>query len=174
MKKKTELEMFGIFFEVEQFSATEGLEILFTKDKIHPTRYLSKCVMVKGNERFDMGVAANINRHLFDRAKIVPPTGVLSALIKLVDSFNFEFLVGWDAVKVPSRFISGARTVSSKGTPSIIAQLIQDGIATKKELEEYYSLEDAFQMLDVMTAKGVNAALANEAAEREREGKRTR
>lgn len=168
MRDKTNISMFGLSFEVTQFSAVTGLEILFSKERVRPEKYLSCCVLVRDGNRIEMGAPSAINELIEDEAGIVPPAGVLAALIKLIHSFNFSFISTWEAVRVPGRFISGARTVSTKGTPSIISQLIQDDVATKRELEEYYSLKDAFQLLDIMTAKGVNAALAQEAADRDR------
>lgn len=168
MRKVEILKFFGLEFEVTQFSAVEGLEILFPKSPVHPVVALNGTKIKVGGEFVPLKGRELINELLVDKAEIVPPYGVLMALLKLVDDINFGFLKTWKSVKVPSRFVSGARTVSSDATPSIIAQLIQDNVASQKELEEYYSLEDAFKMLDVMTAKGVNAAYAAEAAETER------
>lgn len=71
----------------------------------------------------------------------------------VVYDFSFGFLKTWKGVKVPRRFISDAKSVSTEYTDPLISQLIQEDYASLRELEEYYSLEDAFRMFDIMTAK---------------------
>lgn len=166
MRKTEEFSAFGITIEVTQFSATEGLEILFSKNKQDVLKMFSSSKIKTENGFESIKTKQQINFIFEDIAGILPPVTVLTAMMKLVENFNFGFLSEWNSVKVPERFTSNSRSVSSKNTPSIVAQLIQDGIANKRELEEYYSLQDAFEMLDIMTAKAVNAALSQEAAER--------
>lgn len=104
-----------------------------------------------------------INELVRDKAAILPGVLVLKGLCSIVSDFNFAFLVGWHGVKVPNRFIDGTEGVSTKYSKPMISQLVNDGIPLR-DLEEYYSLEDAFRMFDIRMAKGVNEALATEAA----------
>lgn len=105
-----------------------------------------------------------INEFVTDKAKVLPPRLVLSGVMSLVYGWNFDFLVNWKSAKIPSRFTDGAPSISSKNMEPMASQLIQDGVASLKELEEYYSLEDAFKMFDTILIKGINQALSQEAA----------
>lgn len=168
MRNIHEKSMFGMEFEIKEYSAVDGLSILFSKKRPHPLEILKGCKIKSNGVLIPLSNVNVVNELLYDRAEILPPAAVLVALVKIIEEINFGFIATWKAVDVPYRFVSESKTVSPASTPSIINQLIQDGVATKKELEEYYSLLDAFQMLDIMTAKGVNAAYAQEAADRER------
>lgn len=168
MRNIHEVELFGMEIEIKEFSAVEGMHLLSTLAAPNPKQLLSGCRIKIGDDFVLLKNAALINEHVFDRAQIISPFQSLLGICKLVEDANFAFISKWNPVAVPHRFVSGARSVSPQATPSVINQLIQEGAATKKELEEYYSVLDAFQMLDILTAKGVNAAYAHEAAERER------
>lgn len=105
-----------------------------------------------------------VNDYVFDAAGAILPVLALKALIACINDFNFSFLLRWKATKVPRRFMGTEETVKSAHIDPLIGQLIGEEVATLQQLEEYYSLEDAYKMFDVLVARGVNKALANEAA----------
>jgi len=156
--------MFGVKYRTTQFDAVSGLDLMELLRTVHPCEVLKKTeVEVMGNW-VPLNDPDNVNFYVKDVLGIVPPLKVLIALSDTVSAFSFEFLSGWKGVKVPSRFISDAVSVSTAYSKPLITQLVQSGSASLKELEEYYSLEDAFKMFEINVAKGVNDALSSEAA----------
>lgn len=105
-----------------------------------------------------------INYLVIDAAGVLAPRIVLNGILSLVNDYNFKFMDGWKSVKVPPRFTEQSASVTSKNVDPMASQLIQDDVASLRELEEYYSLEDAFKMFDTIMVKGVNSALSHEAA----------
>lgn len=165
MKKKTKFSAFGVQYQTEQFSAIRGMEIMALNGDIHPCEILSQTSAQSEDGAWHvLDTQEAVNAIVVDRANILAPRLVLNAVLSLVNDYNFKFMEGWKGVKVPARFMDGAATVSSKNVDPMASQLIQDGVATFKELEEYYSLEDAFKMFDTIMVKGVNNALSHEAS----------
>jgi hypothetical protein len=165
MKKITIFEAFGIKYKTEQFSAVEGMDLIADNSLLHPCRLLAKTqIWVDAKGWVDLSDQTALNDHIKDLAGVLAPRLALNGIMSLVHDFNFQFLAGWKGVKVPTRFIDGAQAVSSKNVEPMASQLIQDGTASLRELEEYYSLEDAFKMFDAVMVKGVNQALSQEAA----------
>jgi hypothetical protein len=176
MIAEKEFESFGVKYRTKQFSAARGVELLFRSNEVYPTEYLEKTEVLfefsrKKKEWISLSDSANIDKGVRDKEGLLRPRIVLEGLLMVVYDFSFGFLKTWKGVKVPRRFISDAKSVSTEYTDPLISQLIQEDYASLRELEEYYSLEDAFRMFDIMTAKGVNAAYQHEQAERESKSK---
>jgi hypothetical protein len=164
MKKTRVFSAFGKKYQTIQFSAIEGLEIMARPDDLHPCELLAKTqVQISPSVWGDLSEQIILNDHVLDAAGILAPRLVLTGLISLVHDFNFKFLENWKSVKVPLRFTDGAKSVSSSNIEPMASQLIQSEVATLRELEEYYSLEDAFKMFDTIMVKGINQALSQEA-----------
>lgn len=166
MSKKTNtFSAFGVQYKTEQFSAIRGLELLAKPDDIHPCELLAQThAMNFEGEWISLSNESAINDLVQDIAGIIAPRVALKGVLALVEEYNFKFMNAWKAVRVPTRFTDGAATVTSANIDPLALQLIQDGVATLKELEEYYSLEDAFKMFDAIMVKGINAALSHEAS----------
>lgn len=167
MRKTKEYEFFGQKYRVKQFSAVDGVSYLFAKD-YNLEEYLSCSEVMINSEWEKLDSKEKINKYVIDCAGVIAPTIVISALLKFIEELNFAFIPDWKPVKVPTRFLSGAKKIEAHSTHGIISQIIQDGAATKRELEEYYSLHDAFEIMDVMTVKGLNAAISSEMTMKER------
>lgn len=164
-KKKTKFSAFGVQYQTEQFSAIRGMEIMALNGDIHPCDLLAQTSAQSSDGAWHvLDNQENINNLVLDLAGVLAPRLVLNGVISLVNEYNFKFMETWKSVKVPARFTDGAATVSSKNVDPMASQLIQDGVATLKELEDYYSLEDAFKMFDTIMVKGVNNALSHEAS----------
>lgn len=173
---KKSFSAFGIEYRTVQFSAVEGIQFLGDQGDLHPTQLLQKtearlCAKKGLGEWVRLDDPGCINTAVFDMANVLPPRDVLNGVMSLIRDFNFGFMGEWQSAKIPNRFIEGIKTVSSNHTESLISQLIQDEVATLKELEEYYSLEDAFKMFDILLVKGINTALSNEAAMKKNKSK---
>ncbi len=161
VKQKT-FDMFGNKYRVRQFNAEFGICIVNSKEE-NPIDILSETEIFK-NEWIKLDNRESINEHVKDSIDQLPPVTVLRLLISVVKEFNFEFLDSWKGVRIPPRFIQDGAAIDSKYSDPMIAQLVQDDVASLRELQEYYSLEDAFRMFDIKVAKAVNEAIANEVA----------
>jgi hypothetical protein len=166
--KTKHFSMFGVDYKTTQFAAMPALEIMDQAATISPIESLRLTYAMEDGQWVMLDSRDAINRLVIDKAFILAPRLVLQGVLKMVHEFSFGFTGGWKGVKIPSRFTAGGKPKESSHIDPLAAQLIQEDVASLRELEEYYSLEDAFKMFDVMVAKGVNEALANEAATKKR------
>jgi hypothetical protein len=169
MSVKTEIyTIFGNSYKTTQFTAIPALEIM-KSETTAPLVLLSKTsAMDENGEWTPLDSRQAVNKLVKDPLNMIAPRAVLSELMQQVDMINFGFLLSWHGVKIPSRFASGRDGIVSQHVDPIVSQIIQNDSASMRELEEYYSLEDALKMVDVMAVKGLNTALAHEDAERNR------
>jgi hypothetical protein len=174
MSRKTkQFDAFGQYYRTIQFSAAEGLSLMERMLTAHPCEMLAH-TEARGDdgEWQKLNERDSVNALVIDKANALPPMMVLEGIVNLIRDFNFGFLTWWQSVKIPKRFVDGTKGAKSENIDPMLAQLIQEDVATLKELEEYYSMEDAFKMFDVIIVKGVNSALANEAAMKDSKKKR--
>jgi hypothetical protein len=162
--KTIEFHAFGVEYRTKQFSAVHGMELLALEREYGPFDLLTQTDVRFAGQWINLIEGDAINEHVRDVLNIVPPLLVLRGIMGVVHEKNFGFIATWKGVKVPRRFVNGAPSMNSAHIDPLIAQLIQDEVATMRELEEYYSLHDAFKMFDVMVAKGINEAYAHEVA----------
>jgi hypothetical protein len=153
---------FGRKYRTKQFAAIPALKLM-KAEVTHPTELL------KYTEIYDDGWHLledrdAINEYIIDVTDSVAPQLVLRCVLNIVSDHNFGFLVTWKGTKVPSQFCSESKYVRSQHVEPMVTHLIQDGSATMRELEEYYSLQDAYKLFDIGVVKGVNSAYAHEAA----------
>jgi hypothetical protein len=166
-KTKT-FEMFGVTYRSRQFAAVRALELAGSTNST-PLEVLELTEVLVGEDWLTLDSRERANRYVVDRAAVLAPRLVLKGLLKLVGEHSWNVAKGWKGVRVPTRFTAegqGVATRESAYVDPIIAALIGADMAKLRELEEYYSLEDALKMFDVMVAKGVNEALANEHAQK--------
>jgi hypothetical protein len=163
MIKTKEFEAFGRQYRTTQFPAVRALEIMEMKVQ-HPVCVLERTEVKQNGVWTALNSAEAINELVFDDAAIIAPRLALNGILSLVGDYSFGFLREWRGAKVPTRFTSGAQSIESKNIDPTIGTLTTEGMATMKELEEYYTLEDAFKMFDALVVKGINAALSQEAA----------
>ncbi len=162
--RSKEFSMMGVAYRTTQFPAMPALELMKKQEELHPCEMLGNTFAKQGENWLPLSDPDNINELVVDKAGILAPRLVLNALLSIVNEFNFEFMYTWKGAKIPRRFIDDANSVASNHVDPMIAQLLQNDCATLRELEEYYSLEDAFKMFDVMVVKGINSALSQEHA----------
>lgn len=161
-KKTSQFIAFGVKYRTTQFSAVTGLEFTSRTADLHPCEILGQTDVKIGAVWRSLSDPKVINMGVTDKARVVSPLMVLNGIISLVRDFNFAFIDNWRGVKVPTRFLDQTNSVSSENIDPIVRQLIQDDVATLKELEEYYSMEDAFKLFDTLMVKGINQAIAQE------------
>jgi len=164
-------EVFGIKYRTRQFAAVPSLDMLSRIDDLHPMDALAQTEINVNGEWVPLTTREAINEHLRDGIMYLAPVIVMRGIVSLVTEYSFAFAKEWKGMKVPARFTTGQSSSEIRSSPHVnpmIANIIQEGMATLRELEEYYSLEDAFKMFDVLTAKSINSALAHEAATKRR------
>lgn len=165
-RKESDFDMFGINYRTKQFNAVYGLELMDSPVDMTPLQILCDTEVEFNGEWIKLNSAERINLYVKDLANLITPVSVLGSLMGIVSTLNFGFMIDWRGVKVPRQFMSDAKTVETVNSKPLVAQLQQQGTASLRELEEYYSTEDAFKMFDVNVAKGVSEAYANMAAQR--------
>jgi len=168
-KTKT-FEMFGVTYRTRQFAAVRALELATDVDS-SPLAVLEFTDVLVGEDWVALDSRERVNQYVLDRADVLAPRIVLKALLKTVGDHSWSIARGWKGVRVPTRFTAdgqGVATRESAYVDPVIAALLGADMARLRELEEYYSLEDALKMFDVMVAKGVSEAFANEHAQKGR------
>lgn len=165
MSRQTiKFEVFGRDYKTKQLSAQRAIELMRPGRENHPCELLEETSILVGDSWVQLNEESAINSHINDIIGVIAPRQVLQGVMSLVNEYNYGFIERWRGVKIPSRFIDGSQSASSANVDPLIAQIVSDKTATMRELEEYYSLEDAFKMFDIAVARGVNQALSSEAA----------
>ncbi len=171
MRKDKVFDIFGVNYRTRQFTAVPALAMMAKDGDLDPCEMLEHTQVQVGGKWLKLSDPDNINQHVVDKADIVAPRMALNAVLSVVNDFNFGFLYEWKGVRVPPRLVDESQSVVSDHADPMVSHLVQGGAATLRELEEYYSLEDAFKMFDILTAKGVNQALSQEHAHRQAKSK---
>jgi ribosomal protein S8 len=156
----------GTHYRTKTYSAVFGLKILGEEDEANPVEVLKHTEVEREGEWSALVSAAALNEHLYDPFEIMTPFQVLEQVIGMVKDINFGFLATWKGAKIPNRFISQSDTIKTAYSEPIISNLIQADKANLRDLEEYYSVHDAFKMFDIVIVSTVNKALAQEEAEK--------
>ncbi len=166
MTKTKPFDVFGIQYRVTQHPAVACMAMLGKPTS--PEDELSRTEVKAGTEWVPLDNREAINKYVVDKLNIIPPVLVLRGLMTLVHDFSFAFTKTWKGVKIPLRLQGDGEIKSSTHIQPMMAQILTEGMATLRELEEYYSLEDAFKMFDIIVVKSLNSALAHEAASKRR------
>ncbi len=141
--------------------------MLYRFEKASPLEILEFAEVHVDGEWFKLNNRDAINDFIVDPIGISTPLFVLKEVCSAVKFVNYGFLADWKGVTIPRRFQNQAETIKSDYTAPLISNLIQADKATLRELEEYYSVEDAFKMFDIVLVNTVNKAYAQEEAEKE-------
>lgn len=179
MRNEKTFVAFGQTYKVKQFSAAEGFGFLMM-GKLEsvldlPVLTVLRHTGVKVNgEWLALDSRAAINEHVKDAAVgAMSPSNVLLFVLEEVYQFSMGFFKDWKPVSIPRRFTSAAVDyIESKTVHPIMSYLIEKKHATLREMEEYYSMADAFMLNDQGTRQDLNACLAQEAAAEEAASKR--
>lgn len=154
----------GRKYRARQFAAVPAMKLLQQREDAHPLQLLATTEVQVGDAWVALDSAEAINEHVFDAYGLVPPRAALNGVMSIIRDFNFGFLLNWKGVSVPHRFRSETKGVDTAHIDPVISTLIGNDTAKLHELEERYSLQDAFIMFDVLMAKSVNQALSQEAS----------
>lgn len=171
MIKTIEFSAFGRQYRTTQFAAIPAMAVMGNAAST-PDVVLSRTEVNFKGSWINLGSPQAINNYVNDATGILAPRLVLNGIIDLVAGYSFNFVRSWKSAKVPRRFVDGANSIESKHIDPMIGTLVVERLATMRELEEYYSMEDAFRMFDALIVKGINQALSHEAAMADAKNKR--
>ncbi|MEX3933144.1 hypothetical protein AB4Y32_15310 [Paraburkholderia phymatum] len=170
MREATNFNMFGVNYRARHFAAYGAVGMFGRLDEIDPTELLALTEVKDGEEWHSLGTPQNIDRFVRDVCGEVRPHEALEALMSLVKQYNFGFKV--PKYRVPHRFRSKvAPHDDPDGTHPVLAWLFVEGKATWRELQEDYSLEDAFKMHHQLLVSKVKAAEEAEQAQKDAKSK---
>jgi hypothetical protein len=162
MRKTEDFMLFGFQYQMTQLSAVAAFERIV---KEIPVIKLLPSVKIGG---VALDGAAVIDELVFDKIHVMQPRFVLSSLLTIVNEFNFGFMERRKEVRVPSYLRTEVSIPRHTVESPILAALIAEDKATLRELEEYYSLEDAFRLYDIIFNEKLNEAESQYAASRNR------
>ena len=94
----------------------------------------------------------------------LPDWEVMGELIDIAANYNFGFLENWKPVRFPAAMAGNYNASECRYIDPIFSTLISSGSATLLQLKQDYSLEEAFQLLEVLTVSRVNEYKAREAS----------
>jgi len=161
MRSAKEFTMFGQDYRLMQVSAASAF-LYMNVDRDPKTELLAliEGAAIKVEGCWVTLDEAAINKHVKDRIGVMQPRFVLKALIKVANDLNFGFLQGRKSFTVPSYLRSNHdyEVRHIEGESPVLGMLVADGKATLKELQEFYSLEDAFRIYDILFVEKLNAA----------------
>jgi hypothetical protein len=154
MRKTKEFMVFGNKYRITQLAAAVAFDrISKGSDDFFP---LLETATIDG-VRLDTKEA--INEKVKDSLDFIKPRLVLSSLVDVINDFNFGFFDKRKPPKLPNYMRSTSEDVPRHSDESpVIGLLVAEGKATLRELEEYYSLEDAFRLYDIIFIDKLNQA----------------
>lgn len=167
MRKIIEFESMGNNYRCRQFSAAMGVALSCSPNETHPLEMLSLSEVLTDEGWVPLSSAAAINRYVLDSLGFVAPSAVLETLCGKVYLLNFGFLKDWKPIDIPRRLIAKIDASESPRMDPVMCIVLMTDKATLKELEEYYSTEDLFDMYDMIAVDNLNKALGSEAAAKE-------
>ncbi|WP_017349814.1 hypothetical protein [Pantoea sp. A4] len=167
MRKVNQWSAAALTFKTREFDARTGSEIMFRINEVEPVDLLKETEVLVGGQWLPL-TEENIDLHVHDEFAVLTPLNMLELLLNTVKEHNFGFVINRKSVRFPTRFQKDAgKMTQSEALDPLLAMIVGSGRATLRELEEYYSFRDAYDMADLITAETVNRLLANEQAEKE-------
>jgi hypothetical protein len=169
-----EFESFGVRYRIKQMSAAAATAVFLARDADpEPLEALVGVDALDPNSGWIiLNSAANVDTYVRDNRNIVQPRLALNGLIAVAFDFNCGFLKDRRRIRVPSYLRSNAEMDDMGGEDPVLSTLVAEGKATLRELEEVYSLRDAFRIYDIFfrdrleKAKAQHAAIAEAKANR--------
>ncbi|WP_261525992.1 hypothetical protein [Burkholderia multivorans] len=162
-RQAKEFESFGVRYRIQQMSAFEAFAFVMMKEEPNPIDILrSSAAEAKVDGRWvALDSAEAVDAYVRDVAGALQPRAVLNGLVRVATEYNWGFLNTRKQEKVPSYLRSDSTVRSVDGVSPIMGAIIATGKASLRELQEFYSLADAFQIFDVIFADQLNKAQAS-------------
>lgn len=169
-------EVCGNVYRVKDFSATDGVVVISGDEPNglpHPMTLLKHCEVFATDGWVELTTREAVNDLVNDALGIIRPVDVLHMLLVRIYEINFAFLKSWKPLDIPRRLTSDLPDgMAAPRMDPVISLIVMAEKATLKELEEYYSTEDAFKMYDMIAVDNLNKALSAESAMNEAKSKR--
>lgn len=172
MRKTKYFSAFGNDYRIRQYSAADGLSFLKSIESVPPVQLLKNTYAVIDDGLICLDNRESINDYVCDILDKIGSQDVLMSLLESVKEFNFDFLNTWKSIKIPKRLCASEDAIYPESCDDpIISHLIASKTATLRELETYYSTEDAFRMYNIIVEDSLTKALITETAHKEAESK---
>ncbi|MGF6722439.1 hypothetical protein P3T43_001786 [Paraburkholderia sp. GAS41] len=172
-RKLKTFEVLGLRFRTTQTGAVSAFEEI---NRAGPPDAMEVCRLLEiqtgEDEWLRLDTRAKVNEHIKERTGFVPAHAVLEAVLLAWSEVNTGFMRDWKPLKVPGYLRGDVEARVAPGIDPIIASLINSGKANLRELEEYYSLEDAIRLFDVNMAANITQADASYRAAKEAKSRR--
>ncbi|KVG38159.1 hypothetical protein WL29_08155 [Burkholderia ubonensis] len=158
-----EFESFGVRYRIRQMAAYDAFRFVMMDEQPDPIEVLQ---VAAAEVKVDgcwvaLDAAEPINAYVRDTKGILQPRTVLSGLISVISDFNWGFLKDRKQAKVPSYLRSDSQVRGVDGVSPIMSAIMAADKANLRELQEFYSLHDAFQIFDVLFSDQLNKAQAS-------------
>lgn len=171
MRRIAEYSAFGFKYRFKELSAVDSFRLLLNdiEMEVEPMVILDcadASVYDESTKQWiQLDTRDKVNACVKDVASCIANYLVLNGLLLLIREQNIGFLINnqWKPLKIPSRLKSSVDPVVLDHIDPIIGTLVANHLATLRELQEFYSLKDAFDMFDVYSADSLSKALASDA-----------
>ncbi|MFA8389732.1 hypothetical protein ACEPUD_06340 [Burkholderia ubonensis] len=171
-RQTMEFESFGVRYRVRQMAAYDAFRFFMMEEQPDPVEVLQGAEVKADGCWVALDSAEPINAYVRDTKGILQPRTVLSGLISFVSDFNWGFLKDRKQEKVPKYLQSDSQVRGVEGVSPIMGTIMAAGKASLRELQEFYSLHDAFQIFDVLFFDQLNKAQASYDAAKAMKAKR--
>ncbi|HEM9000919.1 TPA: hypothetical protein U2T46_002993 [Burkholderia cenocepacia] len=170
-----EIYMFGLTFRMKQHSAVSALQMM-KDERRDPLKCLAHTELRLIDKWVPLDTPDAINTFVREVTGHVAAHRVLRLLVAEAEWFSIGFLREWKGVTFPDHLTTDLserqkQRSSTPHTDPAIAMLIVNNLASKEQLENYYSLQDAMEMCDVKAAAMLREAFVSEAARKEAKSK---
>ncbi|WP_175720765.1 hypothetical protein [Burkholderia anthina] len=162
-RQTKEFDAFGVRYRVRQMAAFDAFGFVMMAEQPDPIDILrSSAAEAKIDGRWvALDSAESVDAYVRDVAGAFQPRAVLNGLVLVATDYSWGFLNTRKKERVPSYLQSNSTVRSVDGVSPIMSAIIAAGKASLRELQEFYSLADAFQIFDVIFADQLNKAQAS-------------
>ncbi|MFP6557507.1 hypothetical protein WJ542_04060 [Paraburkholderia sp. B3] len=171
-RKLKEFEVFGMKFRTLQAGAVAAFAEVNRTGPLDPMAVLPLIEVLDEHEHWvALDSKQRSNEYIRERTGFVPAHVVLESVLAAWSEVNVGFLRDWKPIKVPSYLRSEREPRQARGIDPILASIINSKQATLRDLEEFYSGEDAINLFDVSMAAKLDEADAQYQAHKESKAK---
>ena len=158
-RKLKTFDVLGLRFRTMQIGAASAFEEVSRGGIPDPMNVFPLLeIQVSDDEWVRLDTRAKVNQYIREQTGFVPAHSVLEAVMMAWSEVNTGFLRTWKPIKVPNYLRGEVEARQAPGIDPILSSLINSNKASLRELEEYYSLEDAVRLFDVNMAANITQA----------------
>ena len=172
-RKLKTFDVLGLRFRTMQLGAASAFEEVNREGMPDPMDVCRLLEIQTGEDEWiRLDTRVKVNEYIRERTGFVPAHALLEAVMIAWAAVNTGFLREWKPLKVPNYLRGDTEARVAPGIDPILSSLINSGKASLRELEEYYSLEDAIRLFDVNMAANITQADAQWHAAKKAQQKR--